>query len=79
MGHTRGRRSVVGSGNAVVDELFREKAGNRGTVGGVTPAILGVSKGEGVQRWWVQEGGLVVPRGDSETTSGHPGRNLMGE
>ena len=27
---------------------------------------------------WTQEGGLVVPRGDKEATSGKVGRSLMG-
>ena len=52
MGDDRGRRSAVGSGNAVGDELYRETAGNRGTVGGVTTTIISVCKGEGKWRGW---------------------------
>ena len=52
VGDDRGRRSAVGSGNAVGDELYRETAGNRGTVGGVTTTIISVCKGEGKWRGW---------------------------
>ena len=36
MGESRGGSSEVSSGNAVGNELYRETAGNRGKVGGVT-------------------------------------------
>ena len=78
VGNTREGRSAGGSGNAVRNDLNRETAGNRVTVGGITPTIWGVCNGEGVRRRWVQEGGLVAPRGDRETTLGHPGRNIVG-
>ena len=39
MGDAWGRRSVRGSMNEVGDDLHRETAGNRGTVGGTTPTI----------------------------------------
>ena len=39
MGDARGGRSTGGSGNAVGDDLHRETAGNRGTVGGATSTI----------------------------------------
>ena len=76
--HTRGGRIAGDSRDAVSNDLYRETAGNRGTVGGITPTIWSVCNGEGVRRRWVQEGGLVAPRGDRETTLGHPGRNIAG-
>ena len=39
MGDAWGGRSAGGSGNEVGDDLQRNKAGNRGTVGGATPTI----------------------------------------
>ena len=33
---------------------------------------------EGIRRGWMQEGGLVLPSSDRETTSIHLGRSLMG-
>ena len=39
VGDAQGERIEVHGGNAVGDELYRETAGNRGTVGGVTTDI----------------------------------------
>ena len=47
-------RCTGGSGNAVGDDLHRETAGNRGTVGGTTPTICSVYKGEMLRRGWAQ-------------------------
>ena len=51
-----------GGGNAVVDDLYRDKAVNSGTVGEVTTNIRIVCRGEGLKRgartrgyWWRQE------------------------
>ena len=72
-------RSSAGSGgNAVIDDLYRETAGNRGTVGGVTTTIRSVCRVEGLLGCYMQEVGLVTPRGKRETTPGHLGRNLAG-
>ena len=54
MGDAWGRRSVRGSMNEVGDDLHRETAGNRGTVGGTTPTICSVYKGEMLRRGWAQ-------------------------
>ena len=78
VGNTREGRSAGGSGNSVRNDLYRDTAGNRGTMGGITPTIWSVCNGEGVRRGWEQGGGLVAPRGDRETTLGHPGRNIAG-
>ena len=74
----RGRSSARGGGNTVGDDLHREKTGNRGTVGGITTDIRSVCRSENIQRWWMQEGGLVAPRVNREKTSGHLDRILMG-
>ena len=76
MGYSRGRISAGSGGNTVGDDLYRETAGNRGTVGGVTTNILSMCRGEGLRGVWTQEGGLVASRGDREKTSGHLGRSL---
>ena len=39
VGDAQGGRSAGGSGNAVIDDLYRETAVNRGTVVVVTPTI----------------------------------------
>ena len=39
VGDAWGGRSAVGSSNAVGDDLYRETAGNRGTLGGTMPTI----------------------------------------
>ena len=51
-----------GGGNAVVDDLYRDKAVNSGTVGEVTTNIRIVCRGEVLKRgartrgyWWRQE------------------------
>ena len=44
----RGGSSVGGGGNAVDDVLYMEKAGKRGTVGGVTTDIISVCREEGL-------------------------------
>ena len=74
MGEAWGERRAGGSGNAVREDLHRETAGNRGSVGGATSSIQGVCKGNRVRMGKDQEGGLVAPRVIRETTSGHPGR-----
>ena len=74
MGDAGGGRRTRGSGNEVGEDLYRETAGKYGSVGGATSIILGVCKGNMVRRRRAQEGGLVAPRGDRETTSGHPGK-----
>ena len=61
MGDSQGRSSAGGGGNAVGDDLYREKAGNRGTVGGITTNIRIVCRGEGLLRGWAQEEGLLAP------------------
>ena len=41
--------------------------------------IFEVCVGEkGYEGGWTQEGGLMAPRGNIETTSGHIGRNITG-
>ena len=72
----RGISSAVSGGNVVVDDLYRETGVNHGTVGGVATDIQSVRKGEGIRGGWTQEGGLVAPRGDRETTSGQIGRSF---
>ena len=52
-------RSAGGSGNAVDDDLHRETTGSRGTVGGATPTIYSVCKGNMVRRGRAKEVGLV--------------------
>ena len=42
MGDVGGGRRMGGSGNAVGKDLYRETAGNRGSVGGATSIISGV-------------------------------------
>ena len=64
--------------NAVVNNLYRDMAVNNGTVVGVTTNIRSVCRVEGIRRIWMQEGGLVAPRSNIETTSGHLGRSLVG-
>ena len=61
MGDARGRSSMGGGGNAVVDDLYRDKAVNSGTVGEVTTNIRIVCR-EGLKRgartrgyWWRHE------------------------
>ena len=76
MGDARGGRSAGGGRNAVRDDLYSEKAGNCGTVGGFTIDIKCVCRVEGIFRRWMQEGFLVVPRGDREITLVHLGRSL---
>ena len=44
MGYDRGRSIVGGGGNSAGNDLYREKSGNRATVGGVTITILIVCK-----------------------------------
>ena len=67
-----------GGGNAVVDDLYRDKAVNSGTVGEVTTNIRIVCRGEGLLRGWAQEEGLVAPRGDKEKNSVHLEKSLAG-
>ena len=75
MGDVWGGSSGGSGGNAVGDDLYRETAGNRDTVGGVTTDIRSV---KGLREGWKQEGDLVAPRGDREKTLGHLGRSLTG-
>ena len=74
----RGGSSAGISGKAVGDYLYRETAGNRVTVGVTTTTIRSVFRVEGLRRGWAEEGGLVMPRGNRETTSVQIGRNLAG-
>ena len=67
-------RRTGGSGNTVSEDLHRETTGNRVTVDGSTSTILGVFKGNMLQRGRAQEGGFVAPRGDREQNPGHPGK-----
>ena len=78
VGDAWGRISAESGRNAVGNDLYRETAGNCGTMGGVTTNIRSVYKGEGMRVGWKKEGGLVEPRGDREITSGHLGRNIVG-
>ena len=78
MGDAWGGRSAGGKRNAVGNNLHREMAGNRDTVGGATSTISSVCKGGMVRRGWEQEGCLVALRGERETTAVHPGRNIAG-
>ena len=62
VGDARGGSSAGSGGNAADDDLYRETAGNRGTVGDVTTNILSVYRGEGLRgggrrrdAWWCQE------------------------
>ena len=64
--------------SAITYIWYRDMAGNHGTVGGVTTNIRSVCRGEGLRGGWTQEGGLMAPRGNIETTSGHIGRNITG-
>ena len=57
-----GGRRTVGRGNAVIEDLLRETAGNCGSVVAATSLICGVCKGNWVQMrkvqgeaWWRQE------------------------
>ena len=70
VGDDRGGSSAESDENAVDDDLYGKTTGNCGTVGGVTTDIRSVCRGEGIQGGWMQEGGLVAPRGDRDTTSG---------
>ena len=74
MGDAGGGRRTRGSGNPVGKDLHKRTAGNRGAVGGATFLILGMYKGDRLRRRWVQEGGVIAPRGNRETTLGHPDR-----
>ena len=78
MGDAWGESSAESRNKLVGNDLYVDTAGNCGTVGDVTTTIRSVCKVEGLRRWWTQEGGLLVPRGDIETTLGHLGRNIMG-
>ena len=78
MGDVCGRSSVGSIRNAVGNDLYRETSGNHGTMGGVTTYILKLCRGEELWGGWTQEGGLVAPIGDRETTSGHLVRNFAG-
>ena len=78
MGDAWDGRIAGGSGNTVGDKLYRDMAGNRGTVGGATANTWSVCKVEGIRMRWVQEEGLVVTRGYRETTSVHLGINRVG-
>ena len=78
VGHNRGGSSAGSVRNAVVNDLYRDKAGNCCTVGGFTTKTRSVCRGEGLQGGWMQEGGLLMPRGEIVTTTGHLGRNLAG-
>ena len=60
MGDSWGGSSTGGGRNAVGDNLYREKACNCGTVGGVTTNIRNVCRGERIKSGWTQEGGLVA-------------------
>ena len=64
VGYARGRSSAGSGGNTVGNDLYRDMAGNCGTVGGVTTDIRSVCRVEGLRGGWTQEGGLVDPRGD---------------
>ena len=75
------------SGAEVVREATRtqlsmtyigRRQGNHGTLGGITTDIQSVCRGEGLQGGRAQEGGLVAPRGDRETTLGYLSRSLVG-
>ena len=48
MGDSQGRSSAGSGGNAVGDDLYRDMAGNRGTVGGITTNIQSVFREEGL-------------------------------
>ena len=49
MGDARGESSAGRGGNAVGDDLYREMAGNCGTVGGITTDVQSVSRGKRIQ------------------------------
>ena len=66
MGYAWGRSSAGSGGNTFSNDLYRDMAGNCGTVGGVTTDIRSVCRVEGLRGGWTQEGGLVAPRGDRE-------------
>ena len=78
MGDAQGGSITGSGGNTVVNYIYRETTGNRGTVGGVTTDIRSVCRGKGLRWGRTQEGGLVTPRGGIETTSIHLGRSLTG-
>ena len=86
MGDAWGGRLTGGSRNVVVEDLHRETAGNRGSVGGATSFIWGVCEGNWIRRgggggrreaWWLQEASqkklwaaLVISREDKRKSSG---------
>ena len=78
MGHARGGSSAGICRNSVSDDLYRDTAGNCGTVGGVAANIRSVCRVEGIRGGWTHKVGLVAPRGDRETSEGHLGRILVG-
>ena len=78
VGDARGRSSVGRGRNAVGDDLYRETAGNRGTVGGVMTNIRSVYRVEGIRGGWMQERGLVETRVERETTSVQLVRSIAG-
>ena len=78
MRDARGGISAGSGQNAVINDLYRETSGNHGTVGGVMTNIRSVCRGKGLQGGRTQEGGLVAPRGDRKTTSGHFDISLTG-
>ena len=69
----------AGSGkNAIGNDIYREAASNRVIVGGFTTNIRSVCRGEGLRGGRMQEGGVVVPRGDKEKTLGNLVRGITG-
>ena len=77
VGDIWGGSSVGSSGNTFTDDLYRDMTGNCIPVGGVATTIRCLCKGEG-GGYRTQEGGVLAPRGDRETTLGHLGRNIAG-
>ena len=76
VGDACGGSSARSVRNAVDDDLYREMTGNCGTVGGVMNDIRSVFRGERLRGGCTQDRGLVAPRGDRETASGHFGMSL---
>ena len=68
MGYARRGSSAGSGGNAVIDDLHRETAGNRSTVGSVAVDIQSVRRREGLRGGRSQEGRMVVSRGGREAS-----------